>query len=141
MTAALAEPVVGAGLPLPIVAPVMLAADAFEASIALIGNTAIWGFFVAVAMSDWFLDVLLTFTLGFVCKPCAGVIIWTVNIAMLPIYFAAWFNRFLMETIGLLIDGWLLAFKFYSAFCSATVRARPLLSSLGRSRPDLKTAP
>ena len=104
------------GLPAIIVAPVMLATYAIELLTAGIANTTVVSIFGAFALVDWLLDVLFMFTLGFLCKPCASIFIWLINLAYLPIYFAAWAHRFIMETFGLIFDGWLLIFNFSGCY-------------------------
>ncbi len=104
------------GLPAIIVAPFMLASDIMKFSMAFIANTTTVAFFSAFALVDWLLDIVFMFTLGLICRPCALLLVWIVNLAYLPIYFLAQIHRFFMETMGLIVDGWLLIFNFSGCY-------------------------
>lgn len=98
------------GLPSIIVAPVFLAAWAWEALAVTIMALPVWAPIWALAFSDWLMDWVFVLTFGLFCKPCAGIFIWLINIVYIPFYVIALGLRFITETWGLFVDGWLLAF-------------------------------
>lgn len=62
----------------------------------------------SLALVDWLVDWVFMLLFGWWCLPCAGVFIWTINIAMLPFHILGWLQRLWLETYGLVIDGWML---------------------------------
>jgi len=71
----------------------------------------------AFAFADWVIEVVLLYTVGLVCKPCALTPIWIISILTLPIYVIGLLFRFFLETfVGLLFDGWLLFFNFSGCY-------------------------
>ena len=103
-------------LPTNIVYPVMLFAEFQKFLLAFIGG----GPFILIPWSfafiDWVIEVLLMYTIGLACKPCALGPIWVISIITLPIYVIGWFFRFILETYALLFKGWLLAFNFSGCY-------------------------
>ena len=72
--------------------------------------------FFALAAVDLVLDWLFLFTLGLVCKPCASLLIWIVNLIYLPFYVLAYIRKVWLETFGLVIDGWMMIFNFSGCY-------------------------
>ena len=68
----------------------------------------IYAVLLTVAITDWLVDWVFMGLFGWWCLPCAGVFIWILNIALLPFTVIGWVHRFMLETIVLPIDGWLL---------------------------------
>ena len=98
------------GLPSIIVAPVLLASAVWEALAIVVVALPIWAPIWALAIADWLIDWVFVFSFGLFCKPCAAIFIWLINIVYIPFYVMALALRFITETWGLLVDGWLLAF-------------------------------
>jgi len=100
----------GGLLPAAIVFPVQLAAVAWKlAIISLIGQPIqllIWLYILI----DWVVDLAVRITLGWFCAPCAWLVIWAFKLPTFPIIFLGWFFRILVESMGLLVDGWMLFF-------------------------------
>jgi len=130
------------GLPALIVAPVMFATFVIELLTGFIANTTIVSIFGAFAFVDVLIDFVIMFTLGFLCKTCASIIIWLISIAYLPIYFVAWGHRVIMDTFGLLFDGWLLIFNFSGCYLFIGRHCgllRPSFASYGLDIPILNS--
>ena len=106
----------GGLLPWFLVVPVQLAALFWELGVVAILTLPWWSIIASFALLDWALDWVFLLTLGLFCKPCAGLFIWVLNIAMLPIMLLGWVQRFFYESFGLIIDGWLLIFGFSGCF-------------------------
>ena len=64
----------------------------------------------SIAVVDWVIDWVFLLTLGLFCHKCAGFFIWTFNIALIPFTLIGFFQRFLLETYALVVDGWMLFF-------------------------------
>jgi hypothetical protein len=75
-----------------------------------------WSVVASIATLDWLVDWVFLLTIGLICKPCAGLFIWIINIAMIPFMLVGWVQRFFLETFGLVIDGWMLAFNFSGCY-------------------------
>lgn len=102
-------------LPLYVVIPVQLLAAFWEFHV--IGMITLpWYLIVlTVAIFDWLLD-WVWLGLFFWCDFCAGVMIWLINILMLPFHIWGWMQRFHLETYGLVVDGWMLFFGFSGCY-------------------------
>jgi len=74
-----------------------------------------WSILFSIALLDWSLDWVFL-GLFFWCKFCAGIFIWTINIAMLPFMIWGWLQRAYLETFGLIVDGWMLIFNFSGCY-------------------------
>ena len=74
-----------------------------------------WSILFSVALLDWLLDWVFL-GLFFWCNFCAGIFIWTINIAMIPFMLWGYLQRFYLETFGLIIDGWMLIFNFSGCY-------------------------
>ncbi len=103
-------------LPIYVVIPVQLASAAFKMSIAFIMETPIVGLFASLSIIDLVLDWFFLFTIGLVCRPCASLFIWIINLIYLPFWILAWVNHFFLDTMGLLVDGWMLLFNFSGCY-------------------------
>ena len=120
----------GGMLPWFVVIPVQLASMVWELGVVAIVTLPFWSILATFATLDWILDFVFLYTIGLVCKPCAGIFIWVLNILMLPLMILGYVQRLYYETFGLVIDGWLLAFKFSGCYwkfghhCWHTPRAK-----------------
>ena len=103
-------------LPWIVVIPVQLASSAWKLLAAFIMETPFLAFFASIATVDILFDWVVAFTVGLVCRPCASMIIWAVNIVYLPFWIAAWAHHILLDTFGLFIDGWMLFFNFSGCY-------------------------
>ena len=114
------EPTVQSGLlfelPWYVVVPVQIAAFAWEFGVVSMITLPWWSIIAAFASIDWLLDWVFLFTIGLVCNFCAGIFIWVINIAMIPLLIAAWVQRAFLETFGLIIDGWMLVFNWSGCY-------------------------
>ena len=59
---------------------------------------------------DYGFDLFVRLFLGTVCKPCAWLAIWSFKLPTFPIILFGWFFRIMIETMGLMVDGWMLFF-------------------------------
>ena len=75
----------GGMLPWYLVVPVQLASAIWEFGVVAIVAFPFWIIIFGIAAFDWILDWVFILSLGLVCKPCAGIFIWVLNIAMIPI--------------------------------------------------------
>ena len=120
----------GGMLPWFVVIPVQLASMVWELGVVAIVTLPFWSILATFATIDYILDFVFLYTIGLVCKPCAGIFIWILNILMLPLMILGYVQRLYYETFGLVIDGWLLAFKFSGCYwkfghhCWHTPRAK-----------------
>ena len=120
----------GGMLPWFVVIPVQLASMVWELGVVAIVTLPFWSILATFATLDWILDFVFLYTIGLVCRPCAGIFIWVLNILMLPLMILGYVQRLYYETFGLVIDGWLLAFKFSGCYwkfghhCWHTPRAK-----------------
>ena len=120
----------GGMLPWFVVIPVQLASMVWELGVVAIVTLPFWSILATFATLDWILDFVFLYTIGLVCKPCAGIFIWVLNILMLPLMILGYVQRLYYETFGLVIDGWLLLFKFSGCYwkfghhCWHTPRAK-----------------
>ena len=143
----------GGWLPWIIVVPVQLAAVVWEFGVIAMIMSPFWIVLTAIATIDWFLDWVFLLTLGLFCKPCAGIFIWIINIAMLPLVLLGWLQKAFLDTFGLIIHGWMLLFNFSGCYLfighhcwrkspDKTFRTKwdiPLLISGGKSLRDVLT--
>ena len=106
----------GGWLPWFVVIPVQLASMVWELGVVAIVTLPFWSILASIATLDWILDWVFLFTVGLVCKPCAGLFIWILNILMLPLMILGYVQRLYYETFGLVIDGWLLLFNFSGCY-------------------------
>lgn len=106
----------GGLLPWYIVVPVQLVAMFWELGVVAIVTLPWWSILASIATLDWILDWVFLFTIGLICRPCAGLFIWILNILMLPFMIWGYIQRFFLETFGLIIDGWMLAFNFSGCY-------------------------
>ena len=106
----------GGMLPWFLVIPVQLLSMVWELGVVAIVTLPFWGTIASVAVVDYILDFVFLYTIGLVCKPCAGIFIWILNILLLPIMILGYIQRLYYETFGLVIDGWMLAFKFSGCY-------------------------
>ena len=106
----------GGMLPWFVVVPVQLASLVWELGVVAIVTLPWWSMVASIALLDFILDWVFLFTIGMVCKPCASIFIWLLNIAMIPFMLIGYFQRLYYEIFGAVIDGWLLAFKFSGCF-------------------------
>lgn len=97
-------------LPLYVVIPVQILGYIWEALVIWIAVLPWWLILATFAAIDWILDWVFLFTFGLFCVPCAGFFIWALNIAFLPFTIWGWVFRVLLQTFGLVVDGWLLLF-------------------------------
>ena len=106
----------GGWLPSFVVIPVLMAAWVWKmlavATVWLPGYVAIF----SIALVDWIIDVAVFLTFGWWCKPCAGLIIWPINLAMIPFMILGWIQRFWLETFSFVVDGWMLLFGFSGCY-------------------------
>ena len=95
-------------MPIYVVIPVQIISGLFK--VLVIGIVALpWWLLLAVfAALDWVLDWVFLLTFGLFCVPCAGFFIWILNVALLPVTILGWVMRFFLETVGLVVDGWML---------------------------------
>ena len=120
----------GGMLPWWLVIPVQLVAMVWELGVVAIVTLPWWSIIASIATFDWILDFVFLYTIGLVCRPCAGIFIWILNIALLPVMILGYIQRLYLETFGLIIDGWMLAFKFSGCYwkfghhCWHTPRAK-----------------
>ena len=61
-------------------------------------------------IADWTFDWFVRMFLGTVCKPCAWLAIWSFKLPTFPIILFGWFFRIMIETMGFMVDGWMLFF-------------------------------
>ena len=106
----------GGWLPWFIVVPVQLASMFWELGVVAIVTLPFWSVVATIATLDWLLDWVFLLTIGLICRPCAGLFIWVINIAMIPFMLVGWGQRFFLETFGLVIDGWMMLFKFSGCY-------------------------
>jgi hypothetical protein len=59
---------------------------------------------------DYAFDTFVRLFLGTICKPCAFLAIWAFKLPTMPIIIFGWFFRIMIESMGLLISGWMLPF-------------------------------
>ena len=98
------------------VVPVQLAAVAWELGVVGIVTFPWWSIIVVIATVDWIIDWVFLLTIGLVCKFCAGIFIWVINIAMIPLMILAWVQRAFLETFSFIIDGWMLVFNWSGCY-------------------------
>ena len=98
-------------LPLWVVIPVQILSAIWKGGVIAIVALPWWLILATFASIDWVLDWVFLFTFGLFCVPCAGFFIWALNIAMLPLTIWGWLMRFMLETFGLVIDGWMLLLR------------------------------
>ena len=103
------------GLPAGIVVIVQLLAFLWEFGVVAIVMLPWWSILFSIALLDWSLDWVFL-GLFFWCKFCAGIFIWTINIAMIPFMIWGWLQRAYLETFGLIVDGWMLIFNFSGCY-------------------------
>ena len=103
-------------LPWFVVIPVQLLSMFWELGVVAIVTLPFWSILASFAIVDWILDWVFLYTVGLVCRPCAGIFIWILNILFLPLMILGYVQRLYYETFGLVIDGWMLAFKFSGCY-------------------------
>jgi len=80
----------GGWLPWFVVVPVQIASMFFELGVVGIVSLPFWSAIALLATLDFLLDFVFLFTIGLICKPCAGIFIWAINILMIPFLILAW---------------------------------------------------
>ena len=110
------EKAAAGGLPTPVVLATFVVSGILKGLIGFIAGGPLIYLNWTFGFLDWTLTLLFNYSIGLVCAPCAGVFIWIINIVMLPFWVLGWIFRFMLETIGLLADGWLLIFNFSGCY-------------------------
>ena len=110
------EEAAAGGLPTPVVLATFIVSGIVKGLVGFIAGGPLIYFNWIFALVDWTLTTLFNYSVGLFCAPCAGVLIWVFNIAFLPFWALGWMFRFMLETIGLLVDGWLLIFNFSGCY-------------------------
>ena len=100
----------GGMLPGTIVFPFQVAESIWELMVISLVGTAwqalIWGY---IAL-DWAVDSAIRLALGTICKPCAWLAIWAFKLPTFPFIILGWFFRIMIESMGLMVGGWMLFF-------------------------------
>jgi len=95
-------------LPAYVVIPVQILSSIFELGVVFTVSLPWYLLLTTIAAIDWVLDWVFIGLFGLFCMPCAGIFIWILNIAFIPFWLAGEIQRFFLETLGLMIDGWML---------------------------------
>lgn len=99
-----------------IVYPVLFLSWLWEFQIVAILLLPWYAILFSIAVIDWILDFVFMWTIGLICVPCAGIFIWIINLVHLPFTLWGFIYRVLLETFGLIVDGWLLLFNFSGCY-------------------------
>merc|ERR1712183_102788 len=77
--------------------------------ISLVGTA--WQFIVwAYIALDIAFDTVVRLFIGTICKPCAWLAIWAFKLPTFPLVIFGWAFRIMIESMGFLVDGWMLFF-------------------------------
>jgi len=100
----------GGLLPAAIVFPMMVASSIWKLGVISLVGTAWELIIVTYIIIDFIMDLFIRLFLGTFCKPCAWLAIWTFKLPTFPIIIFGWAFRIMIETMGLMVDGWMLFF-------------------------------
>lgn len=100
----------GGLLPSSIVFPVQLASSIWKLLVVSLVGQALQIMIWLYILVDYVLDLVIRLFLGSICKPCAWIAIWSFKLPTFPIIILGWFFRIMIESMGFLIDGWMLFF-------------------------------
>lgn len=88
--------------------PVLAVTVGIKSLIVALYTLPVWSILASINLVDLVLDWVFLITFGLFCKKCAGLFIWIINLAHLPLTVLGWVQRLFYEAAVVPIDGWLL---------------------------------